>query len=303
MKTLFLLLLGCTPCLPLLAAVTTAANPTAITAAPPEILPTPPPAKAIIEGVTIVEPPAPKSAESEETPKAVPAKEEPLPAPKEADFERLANGDIRIGVVTLHRQARKLSFPGKIQLDASMSAGLELGGVLEVLIATDKGRLYESLLAAEAKPSHLQVMLILLGLNNGPRIPDAQGRQGDRVDIDVEWKRDDGTLIEEPIENFLFDTRSKKHATPVGWTFIGTTVQGGTVNADAEGNIALAWSVGGTILDTADPDGEKSGIFMLNPEHVKPKAGTPVRIIITPRAKTAAPAPAPKPTVPVTKTP
>ncbi len=292
MKLLFFLLLGCAPFLPLTAAVPVPSSPPAKPVADaavtqPEILPTPPPVAAVVQNVTIVEPPASNTTEPEETPKPVRPKDEPLPAAKEADFERLANGDIRIGLVTLHRQARKLSFPGKIAHDATQSSTLELGGVLEVLIATDKGRLYESLLSSEAKPSHLQVMLILLGLNNGTRVPNAQGRQGDQVDIDVEWQREDGTLIEEPVENFLFDARTKKHTVPVGWTFVGTTVQGGVVNADIEGNIALAWSVGSTILDTADPDGEKSGIFMLNPEHVKPQAGTPVRIILTPRAKPA----------------
>ena len=292
MKPLLLLLLGCTPFLTLLAAdadpsAPAGKNAATAAAAQLEILPTPPPAPAVVQGVIMVEPSAPKPAVPEDAPKPAAPKSEPLPVPQKSDFERLANGDIRIGLVTLHRQARKLSFPGKIQLDATQMPTLEMAGVLEVLIATENGRLYESLLSSGAKPSHVQVMLILLGLNNGPRIRDAQGRQGDLVDIDVEWKRADGMLIEEPVENFLFDVRTKKHAVPAGWSFVGTTVQGGVVNADAEGNIALAWSVGGTILDTADPEGEKSGIFTLNPEHVNPPAGTPVRIIITPRAKPA----------------
>lgn len=239
--------------------------------------------------------PVAATGETETTEEQKPAPKTPPPMPKEADFARLPNGDIRIGSVTLHRKERRISFPGKVVMDPSMAPRLELGGVIEVLIArTQFGRLYEAILATDALPSHVQVMLILLGADNGPRLPDAQGRRGALVDIDVEWKKADGTVVTEPVENFLQDKRVKATMKRIGWVFTGTTVQHGVVGADAEGNVALTWSSGSTILDSPDPQAANTDLFVCNPQHPEPKEGTPVRIILTPRKKAeAAPAKAP----------
>lgn len=236
--------------------------------------------------------PVATTGETETTDEQKPAPKAPPPMPKEADFARLPNGDLRIGCVTLHRKERQISFPGKVVMDPSMAPRLELGGVIEVLIArTQFGRLYEAILGTDAQPSHVQVMLILLGLNNGARIPGGAVRQGDLVDIDIEWKKADGTTVLEPVENFLQDKRTKETMKRVGWVFTGTTVQHGVVGADAEGNVALTWSSGSTILDSPDPQADKTDIFVCNPKHPEPKEGTPVRIILTPRKAPAAPPP------------
>lgn len=209
------------------------------------------------------------------------------------DFERLPNGDIRIGKVTLHRKERQISFPAKVVMVPSTAAQSERGGIIEVLVAGANGRLYEAVFGTDALPSHVQIMLILLGANNGGRIHHQQRPQGDLVDIDVEWKRADGTIAVEPIENFLQDTRTQKTMARIGWVFTGTNVQDGKACADTEGNVVLSWSCGNTILDSPEWQAAQKNLFIVNPGHAAPPLDTPVRIILTPRTKPQAqPSPA-----------
>jgi len=201
------------------------------------------------------------------TPVAVP----PAPVP----IERLPNGDIRLGVITLHRKERVLSFPATVNMNTNM--------IMEMLIATPEGRLHESLLKTEARPIHLQTMLYLLDLKNGPRVPDAKGNQGDLVDIDIEWAKADGTKVVEPAENFVWNNKAETVMKRSGWVFVGTTISNGVSQADSEGNIAISWAVGNSILDLAGPEADVDDLFNINVKHTDPPLGTPVRVIITPR--------------------
>ncbi len=227
----------------------------------------------------------------------------PPPAPKsavmpKADCERLPNGDVRIGQVTLHRKERQVSFPAKVVMVPSTAAQSERGGIIEVLVAGANGRQYEAVFGTEAVPSHVQVMLVLLGAANGGRVHHQQRPQGDLVDIDVEWKRADGTLVVEPIENFLEDKRTQKTMVRIGWVFTGTPVQDNKACADEEGNVVLSWSCGSTILDSPDMQAAQKNLFIVNPDHAVPGLNTPVRIILTPRARKAAAVAPPLPAAP-----
>lgn len=204
----------------------------------------------------------------------------PAPAPRagtgEVSMERLPNGDVRLGLVTVHRRARTLSFPAVVNQDRD---------VLEVLIATPDGRLHESLLRTEAEPLHVQTCLILLGLHNGPRLPDAEGRQGDIVDLDIEWRNAAGEPIREPVEEWVLDQRSGKPMKRAGWVFVGSSVVDGLFLANAEGNLVLTYSVGDTILDIPTPAGEDDTNFIANENKKHPGVGGTVRVIVTPRER------------------
>lgn len=195
--------------------------------------------------------------------------------PKPEIPERLANGDIRLGGITLHRATRELSFPAKIQLGT---------GVVEVLIGkSPEGRLYEALLSTDVRPFHLQTLLILLGAKNGVRMPGG-APQGDLVDVDVEYTAQNGKTIREPIENWILDKRTNAPMKRIGWVFTGTTFQDGVPQADVEGNLILTWSYGATVLDIPDPDGETADLFVINEQHPEPPVGTAVRVILTLRS-------------------
>lgn len=190
------------------------------------------------------------------------------------EFERLPGGDVRVGDITLHRKSKELSFPARINQER---------GLLEVLIATPVGRLHESLIRTKASPFHLQTLLYLLGLKNGTRLPTEEGEQGDLVNIDLEWTRENDTTVREPVERWVLDSRTGKPMKRIGWVFVGSSISEGVFLASATGNIALLYSIGDSILDIPDPAGSDDTIFDANPEKRKPGKDAKVRVIISPR--------------------
>ena len=205
-----------------------------------------------------------------------PAQPAPATPAGEGALERLPNGDIRLGKITLHREAGELSFPAVLNLDA---------GVLEVLIATPIGRLHESLLRTEASAFHLQTLLYLIGLKNGPRLPDAEGRQGDRVNLDIEWQRADGTAVREPIEQWIWNDKTSATMQRIGWVFVGSKMGDGKFLADVEGNLALTYSVGSTVLDLPDATGDDDTVYVVNTKKKEPAKDAAVRVIVKPVPK------------------
>jgi hypothetical protein len=205
----------------------------------------------------------------------------PGPVPGEVPppvVEILPDGAARLGGITVDPRTRSVSFAG------TLNAGLA-DVVLEVVIATPKGRLHEALLWADISPLTLQSCLYLLKLSNGPRLTDSTGRRGDVLDIDLEYTAADGKAVREPVENWIRDTRTGKRLQRLGWVFTGTTMRDGAFLAEVEGNICINYSVGSTILDSADPQAVEDTIHVLEPGRAEPKPGAPVRVILSVRGK------------------
>ncbi|MEN9359456.1 MAG: hypothetical protein RL095_991 [Verrucomicrobiota bacterium] len=183
---------------------------------------------------------------------------------------RLEDGRIRLGKCLYDPQRQEISFPGEMNIAE---------GTLEVLIATPRGRLHEALLLSEASPYQIQLMLLLAGARNDVKTPD--GVQGQLIDIDVEWRGDNGEIHREPVENFLADTRRAMRAPPrLGFRFTGSEVVDGVVQAEGAGNIALLYSRPDSVLNCADRDAGKDVIFEANPRRLKPGIGAGLRIIL-----------------------
>ncbi|OGV83631.1 MAG: hypothetical protein A3K19_07650 [Lentisphaerae bacterium RIFOXYB12_FULL_65_16] len=214
---------------------------------------------------------APAPADAATAPPAAPAQ-----AAAPVDFERLPNGDVRLGGITLHRATGEISFPAVLNLQS---------GVIEVIVSLPDGRLHESLLKTEVKALHLQTLLLLANLKNGPRIRDENGNQGDIGDLDLEWKDKDGKAVREPIEEWIVDTHTGKPMTRYGWAFVGSAVVDGIFQADAACNLVINYSVADTVLDIADKSGEDDTLYVGNDQKTVPGKDAPVRVIITPRQR------------------
>ncbi|MBQ6473989.1 MAG: hypothetical protein IJJ33_18515 [Victivallales bacterium] len=196
------------------------------------------------------------------------AAEERLPA----GVSKLPNGDLQVAGITVRRQAKELAFAGAFKLEA---------GALEVIIAHPHGRVHETLLTTEVKALQIQTMLYLLGAQNGVRLPGGKQPQGTLVDIFVEWKDQEGKLQRRPVEEWILDRRTNQPMKPVGWTFVGSTIKNGVFLADSEGNVALNYSVGETILDLPDPQSQDDDeLHTVNTAQPQPKD---VTIVLKPR--------------------
>ncbi|MFO7821995.1 MAG: YdjY domain-containing protein [Lentisphaeria bacterium] len=195
------------------------------------------------------------------------------------EIKRLPNGDIVLGKITLHREARELSFPAEVN---------QKGGGLEVVIAQPDGRLHESLLRADVSGFRLQTMLLLLGLNNGSRRPDEEVHQGDLVDLDIQWKNEAGEKVREPVENFIFNRTEGRIMKRIGWVFVGSEIRDEMFMADAEGNLVIIYSVGSTVLDIPGKAGLDDTMFVAYKEKKEPQVGAAVTVFITPRRQVKA---------------
>ena len=215
-------------------------------------------------------------------PPAVPPGAKPTPIP---EVVKLPNGDVRVGLVTVHPATHELSFPATYNLRQ---------GILEVLIATPEGRLHESLLRSAARPLQLQTALILLGLRNGARLPGGTVPQGDIVDLELEWRRPDGALARLPVEQWIHDTKTNQPSARFGWVFTGVTFTNGVANAEIEGNLVVNYAVGDTVLDLPDAAAGDDTRFVVNTDQAGLKVGDAVRVILKPRAAVTAPAGKPK---------
>lgn len=131
----------------------------------------------------------------------------------------------------------------------------------------------------------IQTLLYLLDANNGPRLKAQFEKQGDIVDIDIEWKDDEGKSHRDPIESWIACNKTGKPMPRIGWVFVGSTIQNGVFQADAEGNIVINWSVGATVLDSPDPDSEDDTLHSVYIGKKQPVKYPDVTIVIVPRKK------------------
>jgi len=113
----------------------------------------------------------------------------------------------------------ELKFPGLtinarercIDVDATVCLS---EGALELIACNKGGKVHESIVAVEARPSHIHTALLLLGANNGTPamrrpVNEAQTRwvdippTGDLIDVFLEFNNAEGKPVERPISDFI----------------------------------------------------------------------------------------------------
>ncbi|NOY74990.1 MAG: hypothetical protein GXP32_04270 [Kiritimatiellaeota bacterium] len=185
----------------------------------------------------------------------------------------LPNGDIAIGKVRILRRGRMLSFPAETSITT---------GDLEVLICSERGRAYESLLKSSVNPYNVQLGILLLGGVNGARLKTLESQstpQGTLVDVFVLLP--DGKVI--PIEKWLRNKRTGKMKKREGWVFVGSSFAGDkSCLATKEGNVANTWSFGNTILDNPAHTGDYDDYFEAYTKNI-PKDVEKVTVLMKPR--------------------
>lgn len=189
--------------------------------------------------------------------------------------KRLPDGNLDLNGAVVRTAARELALPCHFVLKE---------GALEVILGKPDGRMHEALLCTEIPAVQVQTMLYLLGAENGFRLP-GKGKQGDLIDLFIEWRDAQDKLCREPIENWIVDTRTGKNLAQQGWVFVGSVVRDGTFLADAEGNVVINYSIGATVLDSPDPGSHDDTIHIVDASKAQPPAETSVLLIMKPRQK------------------
>lgn len=173
-----------------------------------------------------------------------------------------AERPVSLGAVRVYAKARRVEAPGRVCLRE---------GILEyLLVLSDSGKEYESLIVMEGKASSLHAGLLALGARPGPAPAEfggeaeqpnnkeaAPARTGDRLKIRVRVG-DDGET--KPVEAWLKDRATGKASGPLEWVFTGSALapgpDGGRVYvADEARLVAALWPQARCVLSVAKAAG------------------------------------------------
>ncbi len=197
-------------------------------------------------------------------------------------------------------------------------------GILEYIAVTEGGKDYESILMLNCRPSQLHAALLMAGYQAGPLAPPLRGdyrtdsaASGDQrpegaprlpeppaghwagtdeptpVMLDLDVRQPDESWERYPIEHLLVDRRSGGAPERLTWGFTGSYFYSGSdaqteeYMADIERSMVALWydpsAMFNLMEDVGNPyRGETVGLEV-NPDTL-PARGTPVRLVITPRA-------------------
>ena len=185
---------------------------------------------------------------------------------------KLGENLYRIGRVTIDIEEREATIRGWINMNA---------GLIEYLACSAGGKLHESMLVLDTKPIHLQVALILLGLEakgdfefqGDPRPP-----KGDPVEIWVQWKEGERTKRVRA-EQMILDSKREKPMQKTDWIFTGSLIHEGRYLAEIEKSLIATYHDPAAIINNPLLEGADDTVYNVNSK-VVPKRGKSVVVTI-----------------------
>jgi hypothetical protein len=189
-------------------------------------------------------------------------------------LKKIGDDQYQLGNIKIDSKNRVLTIPGKINMQK---------GMIELLACAPGGKTHETVVVMDVVPYHLQVALILLGLNyiGGLSVQgDTLTPKGDSVDVFVTWtKNGQDTTVR--AEDFAWDIPAGKSMAHTPWVFAGSKMYEGKYMADVEKSLITTYHDPFTILDNPLSTGRDDETYKVNDLLVPPK-GTPVTITIKP---------------------
>ncbi|MFN3648837.1 MAG: YdjY domain-containing protein [Armatimonadota bacterium] len=202
------------------------------------------------------------------------------PGAEESPARKIGDDLYQVGKLKVDLKSRTATCSGKVNMDRS---------TIEYLAVAPGGKLHESVLSLDVRPLHLQIGLILLGLEPKGGI-DVQGDekppQGSPVDVFVSWKRD-GRSVKVHAEDLVWDLERKRPLQRGPWIFSGSIVRDGQFVADEELSLIATYRDPAAIVNNGLPGGTDDSLYKVN-ERICPKFETPVTVTFAPRPAGAA---------------
>lgn len=187
-------------------------------------------------------------------------------------MERITENVYRIGKAIVDTQARTITCPGEINMDA---------GSIEYLAVAPRGKTHESLFLVDVRPLHLQLALLMLGLepkNVLKRQGEKTALQGAPVQLYARWRDAQGDTKEARAEQFVSELPANKPMPPHDWLFTGSRILPEGFEADLQKSLVAVWHDPAAILDNPLPGGANNA-YVVNTRRV-PRRGTPIEFII-----------------------
>lgn len=185
------------------------------------------------------------------------------------EAEKITEHVYRIGRAVLDMKARAVTCEGKVNMRK---------GVIEYLAVTPEGKRHESVLVLDVEPVHLQVALLLLGLEPGGGLRyqgDSRPPRGSPVEVRARWTSG-GRSREVRLEELAWDIPRRRPMEPTVWIFTGMPPGGPEVS---EGSLIASYRDPKAILNNPLPTGDDDTVYKAN-ERLVPPVGTPVTVTI-----------------------
>jgi hypothetical protein len=166
---------------------------------------------------------------------------------------KLDKNHYRVGSVLIDKGRREITLHGWVNMN---------DGPIEYLAVAPGGKTHESVLVLDVQPLHLQLALLLFGLDYGQNLGfqgDSAMPMGDRVKIQVNWINLKGKQVRKSASEIVKDLRTNKAMKSSDWVFTGSTTNQDSFMADMDGSIIAVYSdpvailnnpLGGRVDDT-----------------------------------------------------
>jgi len=214
-------------------------------------------------------------------------------AAPESVLERLPNGGLRVGPITLSADRRSLRVPGRIN---------QREGIIEYLAVGMKGKTHESVLVLDVEATQLMVGCLLLGLEPAPltdqedpglRIVRRDGRadpapppraSGALVRLEVVWRDAAGKEVRLRAEELTWNRERKTSMRNTQWVFTGSQIWRGNFVAELEQSYVATWPDRSALFNSPweakNPYRGAAFGYEANAQ-VLPPVATPIELVIT----------------------
>ena len=190
----------------------------------------------------------------------------------QSQIAKVGDHTYKLGSLTIDSELREITIPGKVNMHK---------GMIELLACGPGGKTHESVLVLDVAPYHLQVALLLLGLQYVGGLAyqgDPHTPKGDSVEVWVKWK-DGDKYTSVRGEDLVWDIPRNQHMEHTPWIFVGSMMSDGKFMADVEKSLITTYHDPLTILDNPLIAGGDDTLYRVN-EDLVPAKGTPVEVTI-----------------------
>jgi len=190
-------------------------------------------------------------------------------------IQKIEDGVLRVGNIVVNKKQGYVLVQGEVNMQE---------GLVEYLACGMAGKLHESVLKLYSDPFHIQIALLLFGLEPGKTPLKHQGDnaipQGDPIDIRVTWLDNDHKTITHRAEALLLNQKTGQTMTETHWIFTGSQIMDGKFMAQVEHSIAATYHDPYALIDHPLETGSDDTLYHANRE-ILPPIETKIQFIIT----------------------
>lgn len=190
-----------------------------------------------------------------------------------APVRALGDGRFGIGLVTLDKSARRISFPATVNLREE---------TVEYVVVHKTGKAHESIFRTDARPQDIHLAMLLLDvqpvMTNWFGTDGKAPPRGDKVRIEVTWA-DLYSRHQMPVEDLVLNTETSQTLARGEWIYNGSNFSEGAFTAQRDGSIVSVHIDPDALINNPRPGRENDDLYCPHAEKLPP-IGTVVTITI-----------------------